>query len=185
MKSGSRTIKRLAVTGGLLLWGFATQAQESSFYIEADIGRSGVSDSEISLDESAGAFRVAAGYQPIKWLAIDVGYIDFGSVDASVPDPLGQPVSVEAEANGMELALVGRIPLGDRFAVTARAEKIWWDSKVRALGFTETDSGNDFGFGAGAELTLNDSFTITGTWQSFDFSGTDVDLLSIGLRFYF
>ncbi len=160
------------------------QAAESGFYVEADVGRSSVSDSGASIDENATGFRLATGYQFIPWLAVDVGYVSFGSFD-SVIDLQGMPVAVDISADGLELGLVGRIPLGEKFALTARVEKIWWDAEFKAAGIVDEDSGNEFAYGVGAEIAIGEKFALTGAWQKYDLAGTDVDLLYFGLRLRF
>ncbi len=162
----------------------AVQAADSNLYAAIGVGRSNVTDSSISLDEDATGFRLAAGYQFIPWLAIDLGYADFGTFKAT-SDQFGTPITAEASATGLELGLVGRVPLGDKFAITARAGKLWWDSKVVLGGVSEGDSGNDFAYGLGAEMALNQRFVLTGAWQKYNISDTEVDLLSFGLQIRF
>ena len=91
----------------------------------------------------------------------------------------------EAEAKGVELGLVGRVPLGDKFALTAKAEMFWWNSDTNVGGQSDSDSGNDFTYGVGVDWALNDMFVVTGAWQKYDISDVDVDLLVLGFRLRF
>jgi OOP family OmpA-OmpF porin len=163
----------------------AVQAADSNFYAAIDIGRSSVDDNSVPIDEDATGFRLAAGYQFIPWLAVDLGYVDFGTFEATFDDPFGPPITAKASADGLELGLIGRVPLGDKFAITARAGMYWWDSKVVAGGMTEHDSDNDFTYGLGVELALNQTFVLTGAWQNYKSSGVDIDLLTLGLQLRF
>ncbi len=129
--------------------------------------------------------RLAAGYQFIPWLSVDLAHVDFGDFDGSTPNSLGGSDPFSASANGLELGLVGRIPLGDRFAITAKVGKMWWDSEIQVGAQSQSDSGNSFVYGLGAEVELNEVFALTGAWQRVDISDADVDLLSIGLKFRF
>ena len=85
----------------------------------------------------------------------------------------------------MELGLIGRVPLGDKFALTAKLEMFWWDSNADAGGQSESDSGNDVTYGLGVDWALNDMFVVTGGWQKYDIADVDVDLLSLGFRLRF
>lgn len=161
------------------------EADDSGFYVELGGGRSNVSESTTTIDENATAFRLVAGYQINSWLAVDAGYVDFGDFDGELMDPAGGTVPFGASATGIELAFIGRIPLGERFAATVRAEQLWWDSKIEAVGQQQKDSGNSFAYGAGLEFSLNDRFVLTGNWQQFEMRDTDVDLFSLGIRFAF
>jgi opacity protein-like surface antigen len=160
-------------------------ADDSGFYVEFGGGRSNASESTTSLDENATALRLAAGYQINSWLAVDAGYVDFGDFDGELMDPAGGTVPFSASATGIELAFIGRIPLGERFAATVRAEQLWWDSEIEAVGQKQEDSGNSFAYGAGLEFGLNDRFVLTGNWQQFEMRETDVDLFSLGIRIGF
>lgn len=162
-------------------------ADDSGFYVEFGGGRSGATESATSLDEDATAFRIAGGYQFIPYLSVDVGYIDFGDFDGDLTDPNGGAVPFSATATGIELALVGRIPIGERFAATARVEQFWWDSEVDidVSGPTQDDSGDSFAYGAGVELNLSNRFVLTGMWQQFELRSTDIDLFTLGIRWTF
>ena len=174
---------------GLLLVSYMIAAPvraDQPFYAQFDVGRSNVSDSSVALDEDATGFRLTGGYQITPWLAVDLGYTDFGTFDATLVDPFGGPaVVLEAEAKGVELGFVGRVPLGDQFAITGKAEMFWWNSDVNVGGQSDSDSGNDFTYGLGVDWALNEMFVITGAWQKYDISDVDVDLLSLGFRLRF
>ena len=161
------------------------RAAESGFYVEFDIGRSNVTDNSVSLDENATGFRLATGYHIVRWLAVDLAYVDFGTFETSFIDIIGPPIQIEASADGLELGLVGRVPIGDKFALTASFHRLWWDSKVVAGGMQETDSGNDNAYGLGMELALNKRYVVTGGWKKMDVSNTNVDLVTLGLRIRF
>jgi len=173
---------------GLLLVSYLIAAPvraEQPFYAQIDVGRSNVSDSSVSLDEDATGFRLTGGYQITPWLAVDVGYTDFGTFEATLVEPNNPPLSLEAEATGVELGFVGRVPLGDKFALTGKAEMFWWNSNAEVGGQSDSDSGNDFTYGLGVDWALNDMFVVTGGYQKYDISDIDVDLLSLGFRLRF
>ena len=173
---------------GLLLVSYMIAAPvraDQPFYFQADVGRSNVDDSSVPLDEDATSFRLSGGYQITPWLAADLGYTDLGTFEATLVEPNSPPLALEATADGLELGFIGRVPLGDKFALTAKIEMLWWDSKVVVGGQTENDDGNDLTYGVGADWALNDMFVITGAWQKYEISDIDVDTLTLGFRLRF
>ncbi len=52
-------------------------------------------------------------------------------------------------------------------------------------GVPQSDSGNDFAYGLGVEMALNQRFVLTGDWQNYKSSDADIELLSLGLQFQF
>ena len=90
-----------------------------------------------------------------------------------------------ADAKGTEFGLVGRIPIGERFAATARIDKHWWESTFDTTGIHISESGNSVSYGAGVSFDLNDRWTLTGMWQRFDLFDTEIDHISVGIRLRF
>lgn len=120
------------------------------------------------------------GYDWNDYASLEAGYNNFGEVDADTT--LG---TVEAEADGVELAFVFRWPLSDLFSLTGRAGYLWWDGETRAPGVSADDSGSDLLFGAGGEFHATDRFAITLGWSRYQLDDLDVDYAAIGIRLRF
>ncbi len=161
---------------------FSSSANAKGLFAHAEIGRSNISEDldtgtgVVPVDESATGFRLAAGYEVTDYFSIEGGYIDFGTVDFSAGI-----VSGNAEADGLEFALIGRIPIGDRISLTGRAGYMWWDAKVSVLDLASTESDRNSLFGVGAEFRATDSFAITAGWSRYKLDSTDIECASIGV----
>jgi hypothetical protein len=60
-------------------------AQDSPFYVEANIGGASVDDIDgLSIDESMTALRFGTGYRFTPWFGISGSYVDLGSFNAMV-----------------------------------------------------------------------------------------------------
>jgi hypothetical protein len=162
------------------------QAQDRPFHVEANVGRTAVDDIDgIRLDESATAFRLGTGYRFLPWLGVSGGYVDVGTIEASVDLGGGTPEPVKATADGFETALTGHVPLTDRFALTAHAGILWWNGDTTVSGLTSSDSGSDSTWGVGAEYSLNATFNITAGWRRYTIDNVDADVTWLGLQVRF
>jgi OOP family OmpA-OmpF porin len=163
-----------------------TKAHCGEFYGQADLGRTTIDESIdadgfiFGLDESATAYRLALGYEWSPWFSVEAGYNDLGKVDAD----LGF-AGVEAEADGFELGLVLRWPVGERFSLNARAGYLWWDAVTRVAAVRADDSGEDAFAGIGAEFHASERLAITLGWNRYRLDDLDADQATVGLRIRF
>ncbi len=161
----------------------SSPAYANGIYAHAELARSNVREdldvgtSVVPFEEFATGFRLAVGYDVVDYFSFEGGYVDFGKVDFN-----SGPISVEAEADGLETTLVGRIPVGDRFSLVGRAGYLWWDAKVGAAGLVSTESDHDFFFGFGGEFHATDRFAVTAGWSLYKLDSTDIGYASVGLR---
>jgi OOP family OmpA-OmpF porin len=89
--------------------------------ITANLLSSGLSTSAMDLDERGGAYKVFGGYQFNRYLGVEGGYFNlgkFGFNATTVPDGT---LDGRMRVQGLNLDLVGTLPITDRFAVSARA----------------------------------------------------------------
>lgn len=199
----SLLVTGLALATGLLA-PHAALAQDKGFYIGLGAGQSDAKDacSELggvgfsgSCDDTSTGKKIFLGYQFTQNFAVEGGYVDLGKFKAS-GTVLGVPVSAYAKAKTWQLVAVGTLPLANNFSLFGKAGLHNWDADagVTALGLTSTtsDKGIDltFGVGAGYEITKNLGLRLE--WERFRHVGeddttgkSDVDLLSVGLRYRF
>src|SRR5690606_22043519 len=72
----------------LLLSAGAAQAADNGFYLGGGITRTSIDTSfefvedapDFSLDDDDNGWKIIAGFRPLDWMAIEVNYVDFGSV---------------------------------------------------------------------------------------------------------
>jgi len=155
-------------------------------YIQAEVGQGSV-DTDIGdgttvaiLDDSTTAYRLALGYELGQYFSVEGAYVDFGNINANLL--IGD---VTASADGFGLAAIGRLPLGDSFALTARVGYLSWDADVTLAGQGDSDSGSDIVFGIGGELNVGERLGFTAGWSRYSLDDIDLDYLSVGIRFRF
>jgi OOP family OmpA-OmpF porin len=170
---------------------YSQAAQGQGLYVGTELGRSAYSDDInadaeiIHLDGDATSFRVAVGYDVNRYFSVEGGYIDFGKIDFGNVDVGGITGSVDAQADGTEFSIIGRVPVGDRFSLMGRAGLLWWDAKTQVLGVSNHLSKKDSFLGVGGEFSATEKLGITAGWARYKLDSDDIDYLSIGLRFRF
>jgi hypothetical protein len=115
-----------------------------SWYAGAGIGQARFEDYELfddgsftsqRTDDTRTALRLFGGLALGEHFAIELGYSDFGEAsfraqsDGSGTNWNAGTQSVEIEAQGYDVSLVGRLPLGE-WAVFAKVGATWWESEV-------------------------------------------------------
>lgn len=126
---------------GLALAGGAT-ADESGPYVSAGLGRIDAPD-RAHLGQLTGdtendewSWNVGAGYRFNRNIAIELGYVDLGEVEADLTDPAGAADSnahASFGAKGATLALVGSFPIG-RWEPYLKAGVLFADTELQFAG---------------------------------------------------
>lgn len=167
----------------------------------------GVSSIESSLDDSDLGWGLEVGYRFNRYLAAEVGWVDLGEAlyeaILTVDDGIETfPVEVSSRfvTSGPTAALVGMLPLSERFDVHAKAGLYFADTRFRGrvrdvefdenLLHSEVDAGEqEFVLGLGGAWNINDSYSLRFEYQRFldvgddDTTETDVDLISLSVLF--
>ena len=73
-----------------------------------------------SLGDTDTGYKLRAGYQFTPNLAVEGGYVDFGKVDFNGASAAG-PAGGQVKASGVNLDLVGRMPVAPNWAVLGKA----------------------------------------------------------------
>lgn len=200
-------IKLVFVIFGLMSFS-GTAIAQSSFYVGGGGGQaeanelsftdfddgSGISG---SFDDSDSGWKVFGGYKFSKYFALELSYVDLGSVsfdatsDGSGSVFLSGPVTGIVSAKGPSASAVGIIPVGNRFDFLIKAGFMAWDADVTlsnsAFGTANTSQdGTDLAYGLGAQFRFTDRFSVRGEWESFtDIIATDGQLLSLSAQISF
>jgi OmpA-OmpF porin, OOP family len=177
--------------------------------LEAVITNSGfgVDSLSSSLDDSDAAWGLEIGYRFNPYVAAEVGYVNFGEAlyeaIATATDGVNPPFPVESsvrfESSGPTAAVLGMLPLTERFDLHGKAGIYFADTRVRSrirevgvdnVDHQEIDSGETEVFlGIGGAWNINDSFSVRIEYQRFldvgdDESGeSDVDLITGSILF--
>lgn len=212
----SRNMVALGAMVATALIAPASMAQGAGWYGGASVGRSaatiddgriisglagqGLATNGISGHERDTGYRLFGGYQMSRNFSVEAGWLDMGEMGfAATTTPAGT-LAGDVRFQGLNLDLVGTLPVSDRFSLLARIGGAY----VRTRGtFTSTGAvtlpypGNStserqFGvrYGVGVAWRLADAWDVRVEGERNrvnDSVGNDghVDLVSLGLVYYF
>jgi OOP family OmpA-OmpF porin len=188
--------KRIALNGLSLLCLLASMSAlaetQPGFYVGAGIGEATVEIDDTGFDESDAAFKVFGGYNINQYLAMEAGYFDGGTADRT---SAGRFVggSIEVSTSGLNLSLLGRVPLNERFSLHARVGVASYDvdtkvvvySPVDRSTFEDSDSNDDLTYGLGVAFDLTPSFELRADYEAVDASDGELTLLSVSALYKF
>ena len=169
----------------------AMAGEDSGFYVGAGIGQSNLSLPGIEIDEGLDykfdsddtAFKVFGGWRFFKYLAVELDYMDLGTltdktrfdIDSSTSESLKTDLGITAWAP----YVVGTLPLGI-FELSAKVGYAFYDVdfKISALGEHENDSDSDedFAWGVGAGVTLFDHLNAKLEYESIEIEEGDLEI---------
>lgn len=168
----------------------ADQREYTGFYVGAAYGLVSVDGSEFDDDDDAP--QIYAGFQVTPYFGIEGSYMDFGKARGDV---------LQMETDGYSLALTGRIPVNERFALYAKVGQFWWDSdvSVRNTGLGESFSGDELTYGVGLSFAITPALDLRLSYDRLDVDldrdeigpvaranfESDVDVAALGLTFKF
>ncbi|SFU51532.1 Opacity protein [Polaromonas sp. YR568] len=206
MQSLTRTFSATVLAAAALAAATGVQAQTSSStgasasgnytfyapgsrYFGLNIGQS-----DFSLPSGAGGFpseskdtsyNIYGGSYFNNNFGLELGYTDFGKVNRG---------GGQTEAEGINLSLVGRLPLSNSFNLLGKLGTTYGRTRVSALPASGLASGNesDWGvsYGIGAEWAFTPALSAVLAWDEHNlkFVGTGKDRISttsLGLRYRF
>jgi opacity protein-like surface antigen len=160
-------------------WGYiGASAGESKFETEC------ASSNVFSCDKRDTGWKVYTGGRFNEVFGIEIGYTDFGRIQASGGD---------TDAWAIPLSLTAGVPLGNYFNVFGKVGGLYGRTDVTASPSTLLDTGHKSGwgwtYGAGATFKVAKNFDIRVDWDRYklDFVGgrEDVDMFSGGVQFRF
>jgi OOP family OmpA-OmpF porin len=197
MKQSYTHIARLLIVTSALVTAVGVQAQSKSnsmygpgnSYIGLNVGQS-----DYSLGNGIGvfnssqgdrAFGINAGSYFNSNLGIELGYTDFGSINRA---------GGSTKANGINLSLIGKLPLNESFNLLGKIGTTWGSTNVAAspLSGVATGDSSDFGlsYGVGAELVMTPQWSALLKYDSHNlkFAGDISERIgstTLGLRYRF
>lgn len=136
-------------------------------------------------DDPNTSFHIYTGGSVNDWLGMEVGYLNMGKADRLGGTTRGQ---------GLNLAVVGSVPLGQSFKAFGKVGTTWARTEVSASPAAGVATGDENGFGlaygAGVEYSLSNAWSLVAQWDRhrMKFAGNlreNVDAASIGARFKF
>ncbi len=154
-------------------------------YVAGSLGRAEFDAfCQFNCDDPDISGKVVTGGSWSDIIGLEVGYIYFGSANRNGGD---------TDAQGVNLSLVGNLPIGDVFNVFAKVGTTYgWTDVSAAPGFgfaSGTDNGFGLSYGLGVGFDLNRNWTVIGEWEEhrlkFVGSRDEISLLSVGVKYRF
>lgn len=163
----------------------AAKAADNGFYLGAGITQSKIDvdlgnvSSVANIDDDDNKFKIIAGVRPLDWFAVEVNYVDFGSVDGSFG-----PIRGEYRLKGYDAFALGLFEVG-LVDIYGKAGLVRWDSEARITSLPSADDdGTDPAFGAGIQAHFG-SLSARLEYERFNLDDADVDLITLGLTWTF
>jgi len=151
-----------------------------------------------NFDDSDTGYRVFVGARITPNFSAELGHVDFdeGSTRAESDGTVfyaAGPVRHSVSADGLDLSVVGRLPVSEAAGLHVRLGMLNWDASEKISdstgGFSGSDDGSDFFFAFGGEYSVNERVGIRAEYAFYSLDtdgGTfDVDMLSVAGAFYF
>jgi len=153
-----------------LCWAMPATAKDSGWYIGGSIGSATLEVDSVDFDENDFAWKAFGGYQFGSLLAIEGGYVDFGT-------PSDGPLKIDPY--GLDAFAVLGLPLGP-VRVFGKLGGVYWDVDTSNGG---SDDSTDLAAGVGLEIELA-SFGVRGEVEYFD-ALDGIYMVSIGATYTF
>lgn len=200
----------LAALGSLLSVTAAHAQIDSYFYGGAGLGQSrarideprisnrlmseGASQTSMTKDESDTAYKIFGGYQINNNFAVEGGYFNLGRFGfQSTTVPLGSYTG-QIKLQGVNLDLVGTLPLNDRWSAIARVGAQYANARdsfsstgsVRIPNANPSKNAANYKFGLGVQYEVNPSMLVRAEAERYRINDAvgnrgDINMFSVGL----
>jgi OmpA-OmpF porin, OOP family len=189
-------------------------AQDAGWYGGANVGRSlatiddaritsgllsnSLATSSIADRDRSHGFKIFGGYQINPNFSIEGGYFDLGKFGYTATTVPAGTLNGDIKVKGLNLDLVGTVPVTDKFSAFGRAGLNYAQAKdsftstgaVRVTNANPSKSGTNYKFGLGVQYAINDALAVRGEAERYrvnDAVGNKghIDLLSVGLIYRF
>lgn len=173
-------MKKLAMAATCLL--LLTSPVWADAYVGASVGQSDATQSGVSGDDTS--WKLLGGYTFMRFAGVEASYRDLGSVDETVG-----ATQYGLDASSMDIFGVGRLPVGEKFSVFAKAGIAFIDVDATindpVLGnFSSSESESELAFGAGFDFAIGEKLTLRAEYETFD-TEESMDMVSFGGVFRF
>ena len=182
--------------GGLSLGQSRAKIDEER--ITASLLAAGFTSTGFTRDESDTAYKLFGGYQFNRYFGLEAGYFNLGKFGFTATTTPPGTLNGSIKLQGLNLDLVGTLPLSERFAVIGRVGAQAARSRDSFSGTGAVTVGNpnpsardtNYKVGAGLQYAFSPSFLVRGEAERYrvnDAVGNhgDVDMVSIILVFQF
>lgn len=166
--------------------------------ITSSLLSTGLTTTSISDRDRDSGYRLYAGYQFNRYWAMEGGYFDLGKFGYTANTlPLGS-LTGDIRVRGINLDLVGTLPLSDRFSLLGRVGANYADTSdtftstgaVKVINPNPSKRDTNYKFGLGVQYAFNDALALRVEAERYrinDAVGNNghVDMATIGLVYSF
>ena len=209
-----KTVRALGLAAIALTLSPVAGAIESGWYAGAGIGQSsadiddqrinrsllgsGFATTSMNEDERSAAGKIFGGYQFNRYVALEGGYFNLGKFGYTATTSPAGSLSGEIKLQGLNLDVVGILPLTDRFSAFGRVGVIHAQARdnfsstglVNRPASSPRQNATGYKFGAGVQYAFTDRLAVRGEVERYridDAIGNkgDVDMATVGLVYRF
>jgi len=148
----------------------------AGFIFGAGVGTNTINIDE-DFDDSDLGWKVFAGYRFMKFVGVELQYVEFGNPEEN---------DIEVELNDFAVFGVGVLPVGDHFEFFAKLGYGQWDVEIEDTSINDVvdESEWDFIWGGGLAIIFGEHFGLRFEYESFEVDDTDsVNMASASLDF--
>lgn len=140
-------------------------------------------------DDDNSFFELVGGYKFNQFFALEGAYINFGEYGGSV---------ASASVDGWRAAAIGSFPVTPMVNLYAKGGILFSNVDVEVVGFDDSYSDEQFFVGLGVNFAVMDPLSVSVEYNRYridvddsnwpgevDSSNTDIDTLSLGVKFHF
>jgi len=159
---------------------------------------SGFATTTMDKDERGTGAKIFGGYQFNRYLALEGGYFSLGKFGYTANTLPAGSLSGDIRVQGLNLDLVGIVPLTDKFSAFARAGVIHAQARdnfsstglVNRVASSPSKRDTSYKFGVGVEYAFTDKMAVRGEVERYRINDAvgnkgDIDLASVGLVYRF
>jgi OOP family OmpA-OmpF porin len=159
---------------------------------------SGFATTTMDKDESGTGAKIFGGYQFNRYLALEGGYFSLGKFGYTANTLPAGSLSGDIRVQGLNLDVVGIVPLTDKFSAFARAGVIHAQARdnfsstglVNRAASSPSKRDTSYKFGVGVEYAFTDRLAVRGEVERYRINDAignkgDIDLASVGLVYRF
>ena len=167
---------------------FKANADDTGFFIGGGVGQAFIRDSfsdlgneeDFNFNEKDLGYRLFLGYRPLKILAVEAGWRNFGTPDKGVLN-IG---AIEYKNTAFDAFVVGIVPIWI-LEIHGKVGVGLWDSKTKFMGIERNDNGSDFMWGAGLAVQIA-SIGVRVEWEQLETDHPEtLGMASVGLTYTF
>jgi OmpA-OmpF porin, OOP family len=170
--------------------------QGQGFYLGVSVGTTDADEGNVvpllitsgTIDGTSSGIKLFGGFAFSKNFALEMAWVDLGELNYNGTF-LGTPVLYGTlETSGLNMSVVGTIPLNPSFSLFGKVGLFAWDANMRDVtgGFSywQTTYDVDISYGVGASFHFNRNFSVQAEWEHYE-AIDSIGLLSMGLVYRF